>query len=205
MTFYELQVGRARKFIEGSSRNDWEPLICPRDPGHQRAGQRLTPLFLDVLSWNVVDFSRTMLSDIVVTDHAIQVMRAEGLTGFEPQPVMIESVPAGVTPSDLPKLWEFVVTGSGGAAHDSSGIVEIFRCASCGLVRYSAFEHGIAVDESKYDGSDFFTVSEYPKYVLVSERAKAVLAQARLTNVTFVESTKLKWPQGVARPRATAQ
>lgn len=204
MTFYELEVGRARKFIEGSSRNDWESLICPRDPGHQRVGRRLTPLFLDVLSWNVVDFSRTMLSDIIVADHALQVIREAGLTGFEVQLAIVEGVPAGVTPSDLPKLWELVVTGSGGAAHESSGIVELFRCASCGLVRYSAFEHGITVDESKYDGSDFFTVSEYPKYVLVSERAKAVIEQARLTNVTFVESSKLQWPQGVAKPRAAA-
>lgn len=126
------------------------------------------------------------------------------MTGFEVQLAIVEGVPAGVTPSDLPKLWELVVTGSGGAAHESSGIVELFRCASCGLVRYSAFEHGITVDESKYDGSDFFTVSEYPKYVLVSERAKAVIEQARLTNVTFVESSKLQWPQGVAKPRAAA-
>jgi Protein of unknown function (Gmx_para_CXXCG) len=159
-------------------------------------------LFVDVLSWNVVDFSRTMLSDLVITDHALQVMREQGLTGFKAHPAVIDGVANGVTPSDLPKLWEFIVTGSGGAAHDSSGIVEIFRCASCGLVRYSAFEHGIAVDESRYDGSDFFTVFEYPKYVLVSERAKAVMEQARLTNVTFVESTKLQWPRGVAKPRA---
>jgi hypothetical protein len=161
-------------------------------------------LFLDVLSRNVVDFSRTMLSDIVVADHALQVMREEGLTGFEVRPAVIEGVSAGVTPSNVPKLWELVVTGSGGPAHESSGIVEIFRCGSCGLVRYSAFEHGIAVDESRYDGSDFFTVSEYPKYVLVSEHAKAVIEHARLTNVTFIESSKLQWPQGVAKPRASA-
>jgi hypothetical protein len=202
MTFYELQVGRTRKFIEGSSRNDWETLICRIDSGHQRVGRRLTPLFLDVLSWNVVDFSRTMLSDIVVADHALRVLREKELTGFEVQPAMIDGVPAGVTSSDLTKLWEFVVTGRGGAAHESSGIVELCKCACCGLIRHSAFEHGISVDESTYDGSDFFTVSEFPKYVLVSERAKAVIEKARLTNVAFVDSSKMQWPQGVAKPRA---
>ena len=202
MAFYELQVGRARRIIEGSSQNDWESIVCPKDAGHQRAGRRSTPLSLDVLSPNVADFSRTMLSDIVITDRVFQVLREEGLTGFQVKPTTIESVPGGVRPSDLPKLWEFVVIGNGGSAHECSGIVEILRCSSCGLVRYSAFEHGISVDESKYDGSDFFTVSEYPKYVLASERAKTVIERARLTNVNFVESSQLEWPKGVVKPRA---
>jgi hypothetical protein len=201
MIFYELQVGRARMFVEGASPNDWESVICPKDPGHQRAGRRLTELFLDVVSWNVVDFSRTMLSDIVVTDHALQVLRQADLTGFQVLPTKVEGVPEGVKRSDLPKLWELVVTGEGGPADKASGIVELSRCQSCGLVRYSAFEHGIVVDEFTYDGSDFFTVSEYPKYVLVSHRAKEVIEKARLTNVAFVESSQLKWPKGVAKPQ----
>lgn len=69
-----------------------------------------------------------------------------------------------------------------------------------GLIRYSAFENGIQVDESTYDGSDFFTVVEYPKYILVNARAKAVIEQACLSNVGFIESSKLKWPDGVIRP-----
>jgi hypothetical protein len=100
----------------------------------------------------------------------------------------------------MPKLWEFVVTGKGGLAHRASGIVELQRCEVCGLVRYSAFERGILVDESTYDGSDFFTVSEYPKYVLVSGRAKAIVEEARLTNVKFIESSNLEWPKGISKP-----
>jgi hypothetical protein len=123
------------------------------------------------------------------------------LTGFQVRPTKVEALPPGVRRSDLPKLWEFVTTGRGGPAHESSGIVELWRCQACGLVRYSAFERGIVVDESTYDGSDFFTVSEYPKYVLVSQRAKAAIEKARLTNVGFVDSSKLEWPKGVVRPR----
>jgi hypothetical protein len=201
MTSYQLQIGRARKFIEGASANDWESIVCLKDPGHQRAGRRLTHLSLDVVSSNVVDFSRTMLSDVVVTDHALEVLRQAGLTGFQARPTKVEAVPDGVKRSDLPPLWEFVVTGKGGPADEAAGIVELSRCQACGLVRYSAFEHGIVVNEHTYDGSDFFTVLEYPKYVLVNHRAKEVIVKSQLTNVAFVESTKLEWPKGVIRPQ----
>ena len=202
MTFYELQVRRARKFIEGASLNDWESIVCKTDPGHQRAGRRLTDLFLDVLSWNVVDFSRTMLSDIVFTDRALKVLREAGLTGFEIRNTNIEGLPAGVKSSALPTLWEFVVTGYAGPAHSASGIVKLRKCDACGLVTNSAFERGLLVNESTYDGSDFFTVAEYPKYVLASHRAKVAIESAGLTNIEFVDSSKLEWPKGVAKPRS---
>ena len=65
----------------------------------------------------------------------------------------------------------------------------------------SAFEHGILVDESAYDGSDiFFAGCGVSEYFLVNPRARAAIEQARLTNVGFVESSKLKRPQGVVKP-----
>lgn len=200
MIFHVLQIGRARRFVEGSSANDWESVVCQKDPGHQRAGRRVTGLYLDVLSRNVVDFTRTMLSDTVITDHALQVLRQARLTGFEVQATEVRSVLNGVRRSELPLLWEFVITGSGGPAHKSSGIVQLWKCQACGLVQYSAFEHGIVVDETTYDGSDIFTILEYPRRLLVSHRAKSAIEKARLTNADFVESSKLEWPKGVVRP-----
>jgi len=205
MNFYSLQLGPYRNFIEGASANDWESVTCDKDPGHQRAGRRITELFLDVQSRKVVDFARTMLSDIVITDHALDVLRGAHLTGFEVRPARVKGLPKGVRMSNLPSLWEFVVTGQGGFAHKDSGIVKLFTCDGCGLVRYSAYEHGLLVDDSTYDGSDFFTVTEYPQYVLVTPRAKAVIEQAQLTNVGFVDSSQLEWPQGVLKPRLNVE
>jgi hypothetical protein len=202
MPFYKLQVGSNRNFVEGAIQNEWESITCPKEPGHQRAGRRVTGLFLDVTSRDVADFSATLLSDIVITEHALRVLREAGLTGFQVQPTHIVELPDEVKRPDLPTLWEFVVTGKGGPAHKASGIVELGRCQGCGLVRYSAFEHGIVVDESTYDGSDFFTVLEYPRYVLASSNAKAVIEKAQLTNVTFIESSKLEWPKGVVKPHS---
>jgi hypothetical protein len=200
MTFYKLEIGRERKYIEAGSDNDWESIVCPKDPGHLRAGRQLTDLFLDVLSWNGADFSRTMLSGVVITDHALEALRGAGLTGFAVKPTRVSSYPAGVERSEVPPLWEFLPTGTAGAAHPDSGIVELHRCEECGLVEYSSFKHGIVVKEATHDGSDFFTVTEYPKYILVGPRAKQVIERNRLSNVGFVLSSNLQWPQGVAEP-----
>ena len=200
MSFQHLEISRQRKFIEGSSENDWESIICSRDLGHQRAGRRLTDLFLDILTWNVMDFSRTMLSDVVITDHALEVFRDAGLTGFTVKPTQVSKCPARVDGSHLPPLWELIPTGTAGAAHKDSGIVELHRCDVCGLVRHSSFKNGIVVNQETYDGSDFFTVLEYPKYVLVSPRAKLAMEKNYLSNVTFKDATKLLWPKGVTEP-----
>jgi hypothetical protein len=200
MNFWKVEIGLDRPFVEGSEANRWDSIVCAKHKGHQRAGRRLTELSLDVLSWNVVDFSRTMLSDIVVSQHALDVLRDANLSGFAVKPVRLSSYPAGVDGSKLPALWEFIILGTGGRAHRDSGISILRTCDECGLIRYSAFENGIVVDPSSYDGSDFFAVVEYPRYLLVNERAKSVIESSRLTNVRLVDSRTLKWPKGVRRP-----
>ena len=200
MTFYKLEIGRERPFVEATEANQWESVRCPTYEGHRRAGRRITDLSLDVISGNVVDFSRTALSDIVISDHALHEMRSAKLSGFTTRPVVISGVPKHVDGSKLPTLSEFVVVGRAGRAHSDSGIVKLRECGECGLVEYSAFKHGIVVNASSYDGSDFFTVVEYPKFVLVTERAKSVIEDSRLTNASFMESTRLQWPRGVVQP-----
>jgi hypothetical protein len=200
MTFSVLQIGRDRRFLEGDEHNDWESILCSKNLGHQRAGQRLGRLSVDILSGYVVDFSQTMLGDVVISDHARQILQAEGMTGFELRAVQAAADPIQFKNLEFRKLWEFVVTGRGGATHSDSGISLIRVCDRCGLKEYSAFENGIVVDESTYDGSDFFTVEEYPKYILCSGRAKSIMERSRLTNVSFVDSAEFRWPDGVEKP-----
>jgi hypothetical protein len=200
VNFWKVEIGRDRPFLEGGEANRWESTSCAKHKGHQRAGRRLTALALDVLSWNVSDFSRTMLGDIVVSQHALDVLRNANLSGFVVNPVRLNSYPAGVDRSKLPMLWEFIILGTGGRARRDSGIAILRKCGDCGLIEYSAFKNGIVVDPSSYNGADFFAVVEYPKYLLVSERAKSVIESTRLTNVRFIDSRGLTWPKGVRRP-----
>jgi hypothetical protein len=141
-----------------------------------------------------------MLGDVVITDHALQVLRRARLTGFVVKPVKIEATSVEIKISSLPKLWEFLVTGRGGPAHKDSGIKQLFSCSGCGLVKYSAFRNGLVVNRSTYDGSDLFAVTEYPKHILVSEHAKSVIEKNEMTNVSFVEAEKIQWPRGVNKP-----
>lgn len=199
--YYDI-ICSSRKFVELSEDdgNDWEGIVCPTHPGHQRAGRRITLLHLDVVSKRICDFSQTILADVVITDHALDVLRSAGLTGFTTAPTILHKLPKGMDPDSVPTLRELIVTGQGGYAHPDSEIVLRKKCDDCGHIRYSAYEHGIIVDETAYDGSDLFTVVEYPKHILVNERAKRVIEDARLTNVTFIESSKLVWPEGVIKP-----
>jgi len=200
MVFYKLQVGRDHPFIEISKENDWEEISCSENSGHQRAGRRLTGLFLDVLSLSVVDFSRTVLSDVVITDKALSALRGARLTGFTAAPTIAVRTPRDARRTRLPRLWELVIVGQAGRAHEQSGIAELRHCRECGLVEYSAYKNGIVVNQATYDGSDFCTVQEYPKHILVSERARSVIETNKLSNVGFVDSALLTWPKGVVKP-----
>lgn len=90
----------------------------------------------DVASWNVTDFSTTILSDVVITQHALDVLREEGLTGFEVRPVEIDKLPLGKRRLELPRVWEFVVTGTAGPAHKASGLFSYGDAAHVDLWTY---------------------------------------------------------------------
>ena len=198
--FYKLVVD-GESPVEVSDGNHWESVKCPKYPGHQRPGRRTTDLHLEVRSKRPIpDFSRTMLSDIIVTQTALDKLVAANLTGFTVKSVIIEPLPKGMRPDMVPRLWEFIVTGSAGHAHERSGIVKLGSCDACGLMSYSAYENGIHVDETRYDGSDFFTVIEYPKHILINRHTKDVIQTGSMTNAEFLESTLVKWPDGVVRP-----
>lgn len=198
-TFYNLQCVDSN-FVELAEGNNWEGIVCPENAGHRRAGKRTTILRVDIVSGRVVDFSSTILPYVVLTERARCVIQTANLSGFRIEPVQVCGKPKGMALESVPKLWELVVTGDGGFSHPNSGVKLKHDCQACGLVRYSAFEHGIVVDEIAYDGSDFFVVKEYPAYVLVNEKAKSAIESAGLTGINFVESTRLHWPEGVVKP-----
>jgi len=198
-TFYRLDC-KTPRFVELSEGNDWEGIVCPINEGHQRAGCRITQLHIDIVSRRIADFSTTILPYVVITDHALQVLTSAKLTGFRVEPVVVHNYPKGMDQNTAPKLWEFVVTGDGGFAAAASEIKVKEHCNYCGLTRYTAYDHGIKVDENTYDGSDFFIIKEYPTHILVNMKAKSVIECSNLSGCTFIESTKLRWPEGVVKP-----
>lgn len=197
--YYDFDCSN-HEFVQLSEGNDWESIVCPINDGHQRPGRRITELHINLVSRRIVDFSATILPYVVITDHALQVLASAKLTGFRVQPVVVHAHPKGMHRDCIPKLWEFLVTGDGGFAAPASGVTVKEQCDACGLKRYSAYDNGIEVDETAYDGSDFFVVREYPTHVLVNMKAKNVIESNNLSGCTFTESTMLRWPKGVIKP-----
>jgi hypothetical protein len=178
-----------------------EHISCPIVKGHSRAGDRIGDLAIVLGSPRIGDFVWTSLSDCLITQRVRSLLEVEEVTGYELRPVTVTGITRsrGADMSDLPELWELVVTGHGGDALPESGVRMLYRHEACGLVRYSSFTNGLPVDTKQWDGSDIFTVNGYPKFILVSERVKDLIAAHQLTNCMIVESTKLQWGD-VIRP-----
>lgn len=189
--FYELEYDDdyPRLWTDDSVQQT-RTIICPRYPGHQRGQRVARELSLVQKSKRIPDFANTYFSDWILKDHVAAALRSSGFTGFELRRVNLKNNSTGAP------LWELYVTGKGGEAHPSSGIIKIRECPYCGSTQYRGFTNGtgIIVDERQWDGSDFFTITAYPKFVLVTERVKEFIVNHRWTGLSFVLSTDLRNP-----------
>lgn len=194
MFFYKLCKDYSYKDVKYAEGTNWEAIVCPNDKGHQRSGNRIGQLRIEIRDKKLSDFLTTFLSEWIVTDAVADILKQNGVSGYKLKPVEVCNM-------ELPcKLWEFIVTGVGGDAHSNSGIYLKHQCKYCKHKRYSAFENGIIVDEENWDGSDIFTVTGYPRYLLVTEKVKSIIESNRFTGVLFTASHELKWPEGVVKP-----
>jgi hypothetical protein len=172
---------------------DLETVVCPASIWHQRGGKRLTDLSIALRGKNdVQDFVWTWLSECLFQDRVLGLFRVELLTGFE-----VESVKARFKrwrPEEPPTLWELVVTGWAGVAPPESGIKLVTHCDACRHRTYSDFTNPEAlIDESQWDGSDFFMVWPLPGFVFVSERAAQLIRRYELTGCVLEAVAQLKY------------
>jgi hypothetical protein len=156
---------------------------CPLEEGHRRAGKRLTDLSITVpISADKDDFVWTWYSEALVRDHVLHQFRAQGLSGFQVKPVQARFKNFNEGPP--PRLSELVVVGWAGMALAESGIKTIARCDACGHTVYSSFTNAEKlIDESQWDGSDFFIVWPLPRYILVTERVVRLIRDNHMTGV----------------------
>lgn len=180
-----------------------ETIECPSFPEHRRSGVRSTPLRIKVPSAAVSDFTWTWYSECLVTDAVLNTFRRQHLRGFKAESVDVEATEGASTSHSSDRLWELIVTGNAGSADSKSGIVSARVCSSCDLVRYSSYQNGITVDEANWDGTDFFTVSGYPKLILIPERVRDLISEHKLNNCVLIPSEELRWPDDVIRPEVS--
>lgn len=209
--FYHLQSRSAGKphLVYGRpawerrfGRAEWSDKVGGLSTGRllRPYGEPRVDLAIILPSPKVGDFVWTWYSDCIVSDGTLSLFRHAGFTGFEARPVVVEKIKrlsrerrSEVT---IPPLWELCITGKGGEAAPESGIYPLYEIGDSGTFSYSSFRNGIIVDEANWDGSDFFTVNGYPKYILVSERVKELIIANQLTNCAIIPSHKLEWRSG---------
>jgi hypothetical protein len=189
--FYVLRRDDRYPDVWYSDSDDFDPFIsvkCPKYPEHQR-GERDTNvnLWIDIKKPKMGDFVSTVYSDWLITDRVAEIFKAHNLTGYELHPVKVCNKKLDFN------LWELIITGNAGRAHPDSGLNLTLYCKYCGLTRYTPIKKGlgIIVDEAQWDGSDFFTITEYYKYVLITEKVKKIIEENKLKGVRMVSPSEL--------------
>ncbi|MBE3088227.1 MAG: hypothetical protein IMZ71_03820 [Chloroflexi bacterium] len=186
--------------------NDYEGIKCPVNPEHQRAGRRIGALEVVFRGQLRSDFLWTWHSQPMLIERAVSVFEKSDLTGYRLDPVTIFSNRSKREVRDDIRLFELVAIGKPVPTDPLSGVRELFSCESCGLRKYSSYTNGLLLREEEWDGSDVFTVREYWKHIIVSERARSVIEEAALTNCALVRTRDVSWgktvrPEDVYRRR----
>jgi hypothetical protein len=92
-----------------------------------------------------------------------------------------------------PELEELVVTGWAGQSPGASGITLEEYCRECGYTHYSAPTHPEhLIEESQWDGSDFFIVWPMPGHIFVTERVLQVATANNLKGAAFVPVSEMR-------------
>lgn len=170
---------------------DCETIRCPITDGHQRAGRRLSDLKVVLPPHGPVEDVVWMQwgRECLLQDHVLKLLKDAGFTGFDVKPVTAEFKRTG---RECPKLWELVVTGWAGMASAEAGIQLVQKCDGCGLIRYSGTNSPSAlIDESQWDGSDFFVIWPLPMFIFVTDRVANLIREYQLTGVVLVQPSDL--------------
>ena len=168
------------------------PIYCRANPGHQRAGQRLTDLSVILPRNDVQDIVWTWRSECLVQDALLNALREQGFSGFDVRPVKARVETNDDRPA--PTLWELVITGWAGIAPPRSGVRLIEKCFGCQLLRYSRFEDASAIiAEEQWDGSDFFMVWPFPALIFVTDRVALFIRARGFKGAVLQDPATLEW------------
>jgi hypothetical protein len=171
---------------EGNSREaDWvqselryESIRCPIDPsGHRRAGERISEMSVTLPNLEPLDFVWTCW-DCLVQEPVVKFLRDAGFKGFEAIPARARFARSSKPP---PRFWELVANGSAGLISQESGYKVLRICPGCGLIDNdtTVADSTKIIDESEWDGSDFFRVEPVSGLIFVTDRVVQALRDSQ--------------------------
>ncbi|MHB9037732.1 MAG: hypothetical protein ACYC64_13820 [Armatimonadota bacterium] len=222
--FWVLEAPRRRaaRWDKGNLWRKSDYLDCPKSTGRESfltfggPANRIGELRAILQSRDTSDFVWT-IPDCLIQNHVLEVMRDEGLTGFEvrrarvrwdatllsPEPTCEDDREPNGSPetSGIPMFWELMVTGWGGLAAEGSGV---WRVADSNI--WEGFpEWSRILNWDQWDGSDFFIIWPFGFTRLVSDRAAKIIKKHNLTGVRLLtpeDYTRLhmRWKPGRITP-----
>lgn len=164
-----------RDYAERLRRNlqvpSWMPIVPGAELGMPKA---------EVRQRDLLDFLHPFPGQIIVRARVVDALLAARLSGFQPIRVHTQwAKQLKVLDGEPPELYELFVTGSGWR----SGITleAITVCQRCGRTIFPASSQ-LVIDESRWDGSDFFHIDQNPNIVIVTARVREVLVRGQFTN-----------------------
>jgi hypothetical protein len=161
---------------------DLEQIICPAVPDHRRGGKRLTDLCVVIPSLKVDDFVWTWQSECMIQEAILKMFKKEGFTGFEVKPVKFRFKRKSET--KLPKLFEIVVTGWGGMGSAQSEVKMTYKCSACNDMEFKGVKSfANLLDEKQWDGSDFFIVWPYPRFIFITARVANFIKKHKMSGI----------------------
>lgn len=135
-----------------------------------------------VLNERIADLSSPMIGGHIISQRFVDFLLEGKFTGWDTAPVdLLTRNPA----DSKPKVFELVVTGSGGEADAYPRRELAIRCPVCGYEKYTRPTLvRLALDPAQWDGSDLFRFEDwYRSYTFLSERLAEALLASRLTNI----------------------
>jgi hypothetical protein len=120
-------------------------------------------------------------SGLIVQTAVKEALIAAGLTGVEFFPIEVSLDKKSKLPKDttLPDLWLLYITGR--AWRVGSTREKNTECPHCGRTWFNT-EIPLVVDESRWDGSDFFRLDENSRMMFVTERVCRLLEDGQFSN-----------------------
>jgi hypothetical protein len=137
-----------------------------------------------LLDERLSDFLHPFPGQLIVQAPVVDALREAKLTGYRPIRVDVRwRHRLHLSAAELPTLYELVVVGK--AWRIGMDEQRITACSVCGRMRFPDPKY-LAVDESRWDGSDFFHVDNNPNIILVTKRVCVLLDEHQFTNYACI-------------------
>jgi hypothetical protein len=178
----------------------FEIVQCPIDPlGHRRATVRLTPISAVLPSVKPYDFVWAPWAwACLVQESVLSFLDEAGLKGYETVPAVVRFADAS---RKAPAFWELKAKGFAGGPSKESGLKVLFNCSGCGLTYYSQIKDPTKfIDETRWDGNDFFRVDPFPSRIFITDRVAQALRDSPLKGWAVYSLAEMKEAFDIAFP-----